>query len=47
MANKFPLKYFSRKTWINRQSVYLDFNIQAGFFINEWTFTPKMMVCLF
>ena len=47
MANKFSLKHFYRKTWINRQSVYLDFKIQAGFFIIEQTFTRKMIVCLF
>ena len=47
MANKFPLKHYYRKKWINRQSVYSDFKIQAGFFINERTFTQKMMVCLF
>ena len=47
MANKFSLKHFYRKTWINRPIVYLDFKIQAGFFINERKFTRKMMVCLF
>ena len=47
MANKFSLKYFYRKTWINRQSVYLEFKIEAGFFINQRTFTREMMVCLF
>ena len=46
MANNFP-KHFYRKTWINLQKVYLDFKIQAGFFIIEQTFTRKMIVCLF
>ena len=47
MAKKFSLKHYYRKIWINRQSMYLDFKIQAGFFINEGTCTRKMMVCLF
>ena len=32
---KIAIKHFHRKTWISQQSVYLDFKIQAGFFINQ------------
>ena len=39
--SKIAIKHFYRKTWINQQSVYLDFKIQAGFFINQRTFTRK------
>ena len=47
MTNKFYLKHYYRKTWINRQSVYLDFKIQAGLFINAMTFARKKVLCLF